>query len=133
MVAGGEVISQDELLPEDRRIPVCLEGVCLNDGLGMGFAVQHQPNVNIRPLVVENADVEQDRLRRRVTEMFTTIDAMLGANDVGVGASRDTLEAYRMVAEDAGWMARIDEAVAGGLTAEAAVQKVQNDIHAHTS
>ncbi len=133
MVAGGEVISQDELLPADRLMPVRLEGVRLNAGLGIGLAVLHRPSVNVSRLVAENADVERDRLRRAVTEMHGAIDAMLEADDVGAGASRDILEAYRMIAEDAGWMARIDEAVGGGLTAEAAVQKVRNDIHARMS
>jgi phosphotransferase system, enzyme I, PtsP len=133
MVAGGEVISQDELLPADRLMPVRLEGVRLNAGLGIGLAVLHQPSVSVSRLVAENADVERDRLRRAVTEMHGAIDAMLESDDVGAGASRDILEAYRMIAEDAGWMARIDEAVDGGLTAEAAVQKVRNDVHARMS
>ena len=40
------------------------------------------------------------------------------------------LETYRMFAEDRGWIQRIREAINGGLTAEAAVQKVQDDTRA---
>ena len=133
MVAGGEVINQDELLPTDRLVPVRIEGIRLNAGLGRGLAVLHQPIVNVSRLVAENADVERQRLRRAVTEMHGAIDAMLETSDVGGGASRDILEAYRMIAEDAGWMARIEEAVDGGLTAEAAVQRVRNDVRARMS
>ncbi len=43
------------------------------------------------------------------------------------GEHHDVLETYRMFAADRGWLARITDAVKGGLTAEAAVQKVQND------
>ncbi|MEM9684785.1 MAG: phosphoenolpyruvate--protein phosphotransferase, partial [Pseudomonadota bacterium] len=42
----------------------------------------------------------------------------------------DVLETYRMIAEDRGWLGRIREAIGGGLTAEAAVQKVQNETNA---
>ena len=40
------------------------------------------------------------------------------------------LEAYRMFAHDRGWVRRLEEAVRNGLTAEAAVEKVQSDMRA---
>jgi phosphotransferase system enzyme I (PtsP) len=40
------------------------------------------------------------------------------------------LEAYRMFANDRGWVRRLEEAVRNGLTAEAAVEKVQSDMRA---
>ena len=43
-----------------------------------------------------------------------------------IGEHRDVLEAYRMFAHDKGWHRRLREAVEGGLTAEAAVERVQN-------
>jgi len=47
-----------------------------------------------------------------------------------VGDHRDVLEAYRMFANDQGWQHRLREAVATGLTAEAAVERVQSDTRA---
>jgi phosphotransferase system enzyme I (PtsP) len=46
------------------------------------------------------------------------------------GEHRDVLEAYRMFAYDRGWVHRLEEAVATGLTAEAAVERVQSDTRA---
>ncbi len=46
------------------------------------------------------------------------------------GEHRDVLEAYRMFAHDRGWAERMREAVMTGLTAEAAVERVQNDTRA---
>ncbi len=43
---------------------------------------------------------------------------------------RDILETYRMFANDRGWVDRLQEAIANGLTAEAAVERVQNDTRA---
>ena len=136
MVAGGELISRDELLPADGNalLPLRLEGIRLNPGHGMGMAVVHQPHFNVRRLVAENPDHEHERLLSAVSEMHGALDDMLKATDLAAGGEhRDILETYRMIAEDAGWLARMDEAISSGLTAEAAVQKVHNDIRARMS
>ena len=54
-------------------------------------------------------------------------DEMAGGADAS--ASRDVLDAYRLVAADAGWLKRITEAIRGGLSAEAAVQRVAGEVH----
>ena len=136
MVAGGELISRDEMLPADGNatLPLRLEGIRLNPGRGMGVAVVHQPHFNIRRLVAENPDHEHERLRSAVSEMHGALDDMLKATDLAAGGEhRDILETYRMIAEDAGWLARMDEAISSGLTAEAAVKKVHDDIRARMS
>jgi phosphotransferase system enzyme I (PtsP) len=46
------------------------------------------------------------------------------------GEHREVLEAYRMFADDRGWLHRLEEAVRTGLTAEAAVERVQSDTRA---
>jgi phosphotransferase system enzyme I (PtsP) len=46
------------------------------------------------------------------------------------GEHHEVLEAFRMFAHDHGWRRRLDEALATGLTAEAAVQRVRNDTRA---
>src|SRR6516165_1996493 len=58
-------------------------------------------------------------------------DRMLERGDVAEGGEhRDVLEAYRMFANDQGWSHKLHEAVATGLTAEAAVERVQSDTRA---
>jgi phosphotransferase system enzyme I (PtsP) len=52
----------------------------------------------------------------------------LGRREVASdGEHREVLEAYRMFANDRGWVRRMEEAIGNGLTAEAAVEKVQSD------
>ena len=46
------------------------------------------------------------------------------------GESREVLEAYRLFANDAGWRQRLSDAVRAGLTAEAAVERVQDETRA---
>ncbi|MSP80491.1 MAG: phosphoenolpyruvate--protein phosphotransferase [Rhodospirillales bacterium] len=138
MIAGGgiggarsdEVRGGGALAAKPHR----LAGVRLAPGVGMGTAVLHRPRVALQRMVAEDPAAEHERLRRAAAEMHGALDdlfsaARLGPND----AHRDVLEAYRMIAADAGWFGRIGKAIDGGLTAEAAVQKVQNDIRARLS
>jgi phosphotransferase system enzyme I (PtsP) len=105
-----------------------LEGVRLNGGLAKGVAVLHEPRIVIKQIVAEDPAAELRRARAAIAAMRQSIDAMLAETDMaGDGEHRDVLEAYRMFASDRGWSQRITEAVQGGLTAEAAVQKVQDD------
>jgi phosphotransferase system enzyme I (PtsP) len=133
MVASGELVNPLELQPPDALglQPLRLEGVRINGGLAMGLAVLHEPRVLIRQVVAENPQEELERLRRAVAAMQRAIDDLLAASDVAEhGEHRDVLESYRMFAADRGWLQRMTDAVRSGLTAEAAVQKVQEDTHA---
>ncbi|MBV9523261.1 MAG: phosphoenolpyruvate--protein phosphotransferase, partial [Alphaproteobacteria bacterium] len=130
LVAGGELIEPGELAPGDgiAVLPVRIEGVRLNSGLAVGTAVLHQPRIVIHRIVAEDPESELERLRRAVADMQSAIDELLAASDVAAGGEhRDVLETYRMFAADRGWLGRMREAVRSGLTAEAAVQKVQDD------
>jgi len=136
LVAGGDLIGENELSPVDGIAvkPVRLEGVRLNAGLGAGVAVLHQPQFEIHNLVAEDTDAEHKRFRKAFSAMHGALDDMLSSERFAdAGEPRDVLETYRMIAEDAGWLSRIEEAITSGLTAEAAVQKVHNDIRARMS
>jgi phosphotransferase system enzyme I (PtsP) len=133
LAASGELVSPAELQPSNGNglLPLRLDGVRLNAGLAAGIAVLHEPRVRIRQVVAEDPEAELARLRGAVAAMQNAIDEMLAASDVaGGGEHRDILETYRMFAADRGWLQRITDAVRSGLTAEAAVQKVQDDTRA---
>ncbi len=133
MIATSEVVGDDDraALESVALLPVTIDGVRLGGGLAMGYAVRHERRLRIEKLVAENPDAEKGRLEKALAEMYGAIDQMLEADDVAQGGEhRDILEAYRMFAEDAGWLSRIDEAIGSGLTAEAAVEKVRNDTRA---
>src|SRR5690606_31800937 len=76
-------------------------------------------------------DAEKERLDAAVRTMRMSIDDMFDHGDMQVSSvHRDILESYRMFAHDRGWVRRLTEAVDSGLTAEAAVERVQNDTRA---
>ncbi len=136
MVAGGELVNRDELIPADgiALLPLRLSGARLAPGIGKGTAVLHEPRIVIDRMVAEDPQEELTRLREAMRGLQKHLDRMVeavGAIDLGGGEDTgDILDAYRMIAKDTGWLNRITEAVNTGLTAEAAVQKVHDDTRA---
>lgn len=113
------------------RRPVHCKGVSLADGIGMGHVVLHEPRVAVKALIAEDPERESRRLDEAVKSLREAIDSMLDHGDIQrLGEGREILEAYRMIAHDRGWITRIHEAIATGVTAEAAVQRVQSDTRA---
>ncbi len=115
-----------------RRFPA----VVLVPGLAMGPVVVLGAAPAPGRLLAENTDAELARLNRAVTTMQQGIDALIeaglpreaGARNADAAASREILDAYRLVAADAGWLRRVADAVRGGLSAEAAVHRVAGDL-----
>ena len=91
----------------------------------------HEPRIVVTNLFNEDSDEELRRLESSLNSLRLSIDDMLSRRDVAFeGEHRAVLEAYRMFANDSGWVRRLEEAVRNGLTAEAAVEKVQSDMRA---
>ncbi|WP_374311677.1 phosphoenolpyruvate--protein phosphotransferase [Dongia sp.] len=133
LVAGGELIGREELTPVTGIgvLPERMDAQALAPGLALGVAVLHQPDITLTQLVAEEPLKEIERLDDAFTSMKLALDELLTEEDgAGGGEHREVLETYRMLAEDRGWANRIIEAIETGLTAEAAVQKVQNDMRA---
>jgi phosphotransferase system enzyme I (PtsP) len=79
----------------------------------------------------EDSEEEVERLEGALGSLRLSLDDMLSRRDVAFeGEHRAVLEAYRMFADDTGWVRRLQEAIRNGLTAEAAVEKVQSDMRA---
>jgi phosphotransferase system enzyme I (PtsP) len=98
----------------------------LVDGLGRGTAVFHQPRVVIEHTVADDIEVERQRVYSAFARMREQIDAMMGqAEFTSGGDHHDVLDTYKMFAYDEGWSRRINEAIDTGLTAEAAIERVQ--------
>lgn len=136
LVAQSELVSPTEVSTtgDPVLLPARLSGTAMSPGLAMGLAVIHRPQLTIRQMVAEDAEAELERFNNALVTMHSAIDDLLEAATLaGLGEPRDILETYRMFAEDRGWLSRIREAIRVGLTAEAAVQQVQNDTRARMS
>ena len=103
-----------------------LGGQKLVDGMGSGFAVFHQPRIVIEHTVAEDIDAERRRVYAAFDKMREQIDRMAREAEFGVaGEHVEVIETYKMFAYDEGWARRINEAIDSGLTAEAAIERVQ--------
>ena len=110
---------------------IVLRGQPLTEGLGMGHVVLHDARMVVTELKAEDPEAEERRLDAALADLQSSIDELLEQGDLGgAGEHRDVLDAYRMFARDRGWIKRMKEAIARGMTAEAAVERVQNDTRA---
>ena len=130
----SELIAHKELVDDEEQIDLdiihnendVLEGLALVKGLAAGRAVFHQPRIEIDQVVAEDIEAERQRVYRAFDKMRDQIDAMGKEPEFGKGGEHDDiLETYKMFAYDEGWGRRINEAIDSGLTAEAAIERVQ--------
>jgi phosphotransferase system enzyme I (PtsP) len=133
LVGAGELVNPQEITTASDAglLPQRIKGTTLSGGLAMGHAVLHQPRLTIREMVAEDPQAELDRLLTAVGTMHSAIDDMVVTSQaIGSGEYADILESYRMFAQDRGWLGRIRETILQGLSAEAAVERVQNETRA---
>lgn len=115
----------------DLRRPRSFTGSSFTEGIALGQVVLHDPRVVVTNFIAEDTEQEVKRLDAALATMRVSIDDMLSHGDMRDGSEhRDILETYRMFANDRGWVDRLEEAIDNGLTAEAAVERVQNDTRA---
>jgi len=132
MIASGELsaLAPPGAEPAARR-SLHLTGRALSDGIALGHVVLHEPRVVVTNYIADDIPKELKRLESAVEALRAQLDELLEHGDVVDGGEhRDVLEAYRMFAYDRGWVHKLEEAVITGLTAEAAVERVQSDTRA---
>lgn len=130
----SELIANADLVDTAARIDAAeadqsaqrLTGQKLVDGMGAGVAVFHQPRITIEHTVADDIEAERHRVYAAFDKMREQIDRMASQAEFGVGGEHEeVLETYKMFAYDEGWSRRINEAIDSGLTAEAAIERVQ--------
>jgi phosphotransferase system enzyme I (PtsP) len=123
---AGLVDEEAGILGEEATGPQTVNGLTLVKGIAGGHAVFHQPRIHIDQVVADDIEAERSRVYRAFDKMRDQIDAMASQAEFGGGGEHDDiLEAYKMFAYDEGWSRRINQAIDSGLTAEAAIERVQ--------
>jgi phosphotransferase system enzyme I (PtsP) len=129
MIASGELSRPGDQLAA--RSSVHLKGAALCEGIALGHVVLHEPRVIVTNYIADDVPKELKHLSTAVETLRSNLDELLDHGDVVEGGEhREVLEAYRMFAHDRGWFHKLEEAVRTGLTAEAAVERVQSDARA---
>ncbi|MCW3472953.1 PEP-utilizing enzyme [Rhodovastum sp. RN2-1] len=131
--AGAEDSAEEGLgATMPRRFPA----TAIAPGLVVGPVIVHGVTHGPRRLLADDPQAELGRLNDAVEAMQRGLDELIaaglpkadGRNGADATASREILDAYRMVAADAGWLKRVGDAIRGGLSAEAAVHRVTSDL-----
>ncbi len=128
LIANTGLVDEEELLAKDgaRGGPEIMRGLSLVKGLAIGTAVFHQPRVTVEHVVAEDTEAERQRVYLAFDKMREQIERMTTQAEFGVGGEHEeVLATYKMFAYDEGWARRINEAIDSGLTAEAAIERVQ--------
>jgi phosphotransferase system, enzyme I, PtsP len=128
-IASGELLSLATPGAEPAIRPRRhLTGEALADGIALGHVVMHEPRVTVKNVIADDVQKELKHLDDAIAMLRADLDLMFERRDVADGGEhREVLDAYRMFAHDQGWLHRLHEAVLTGLTAEAAVERVQSD------
>ncbi len=125
LIANAGLVDGEHALADDGG-PRLLPGLTLVKGLASGTAVFHQPRITIDQVVAEDIEAERQRVYRAFDKMREQIDALGNHAEFRAGGEhQEVLETYKMFAYDEGWGRRINEAIDSGLTAEAAIERVQ--------
>src|SRR3569833_2056295 len=89
------------------RRPRTIQGTSNGDGNALGQVVLHDPRVVETNFIAEDTAQETRRLDDALATMRLSIDDMLSHGDLATGEHRDILETYRMIANDRGWVDRV--------------------------
>jgi len=131
MLASGGIVTEEVTSETRRDSNDRFTGQPISEGVALGHVVLHEPRIVVTRLIAEDIELERRRLLQAIEDLTGQIDEMMERGDLArAGEHHEVLEAFRMFAHDHGWRRRLDEALATGLTAEAAVQRVRNDTRA---
>lgn len=126
MTELGAFIGEGEALSALHQHPVLYRGATGQEGAAEGRVWLHEPRVVITNVVGDDPARELARLNAAVDELRISVDALVTMTDGQDKEQSQVLEAYRMFANSRGWMRRMEEDIARGLSAEAAVEKEQS-------
>jgi len=130
VVAQGGFFNVAELDEPELRVdrPRKFTGEGLSEGVAVGHLVLHEPRVKVDRMIADNPVEELKRLEEAISLLRESVDQMLVSSELDLtGEGREVIEAYRLFAYDQGWRQRMRDAVRTGLTAEAAVERVQDE------
>lgn len=136
VVAQGTLIDLSEI--DDSGLSptraAIVQGEALAEGLAIGTVFLHEPRVRVERMIADDPAAELRRLEEALESLRVAVDAMLESSELELtGDTREVIEAYRLFANDQGWRHRLMDAVRSGLTAEAAVERVQDETRARIS
>nr|WP_251133806.1 phosphoenolpyruvate--protein phosphotransferase [Rhodomicrobium sp. Az07] len=129
LIGSGAFAGAVSHSPGRRETSVTIKGTPLADGLALGHIALHEPRPVVLKFFAENIPAELKRLEEALERLKDDIKRHLEHEDSPQDSEhKAVLEAVQMLANDKGWARRMRDAVMAGLTAEAAVERVQQNM-----
>ena len=126
MTELGAFVGEGAALAALHQRPANFRGTVGQEGVAAGQVWLHEPRVVVTNPIADDPHEEMRRLREAVDSLRVSVDEMLNNAEKDDKEQLQVLEAYRMFANSKGWMRRMEEDIARGLSAEAAVEKEQS-------
>ncbi|MDD2875860.1 MAG: phosphoenolpyruvate--protein phosphotransferase [Acidiphilium sp.] len=100
----------------------------LAPGIVRGIALPIGRSTGPRHVLADDPAVEISRFEQAMTEAERNLDSLMAEHLPKGHATREVLEAYRLISQGTGWLERVRTAINDGLTAEAAVDQVGSEL-----
>ena len=126
MTELGAFVGEGAALSARHKQAVLFNATTGQEGAASGHVWLHEPRVIITNPIADDPARERQRLVAAVEELRVGVDRMLSTAAGGDREQLEVLETFRMFANSKGWKRRMQEAIASGLSAEAAVEKEQS-------
>ncbi|TDE35617.1 phosphoenolpyruvate--protein phosphotransferase [Antarcticimicrobium sediminis] len=126
MTELGAFVGEGAALSPLHQRSVVIRGISAQEGAAEGHVWLHEPRVVVTNPIADDPIRELERMTEAVEELRVGVDKMLELSRGADTEQLQVLEAYRMFANSKGWMRRMSEDIARGLSAEAAVEKEQS-------
>lgn len=128
MAELGAFLDEGAALSPLHQRPVSFRGLVGQEGAAEGRVWLHDPRVVVTNPIGDDPYTERGRLQQAVARLRVSLDELLDAADDA--ESKDVLNTFRMFANSKSWLKRMEEDIARGLSAEAAVEKEQSTARA---
>jgi phosphotransferase system, enzyme I, PtsP len=133
-ISGQLVATQEIKTATGGLMTQQLTGIRLSSGMSKAVAVLHQPQLIITQYVSTDTGLEKKRFEKAIVTLQESFDRYIRSSALDeANEQREIIETYMLFTQDRGWLARIHEAMQSGLTAEASVRKVQEELQAKLS
>ncbi|MGV6812067.1 MAG: phosphoenolpyruvate--protein phosphotransferase [Brevirhabdus sp.] len=130
MTELGAFVGEGAALSARHKQQVTFVGGTGQEGQAEGHVWLHEPRVVIANPIADDPQAERDRLHAAFDKMRVSIDQLLASAGSADPEQLEVLQAYQMFSNSRGWRRRMEEDIARGLSAEAAVEKEQSTARA---
>ncbi len=135
LIASSDMDDYKKTIAKNKGIKIKdrIKGMSLSKGYGIGNAVVHRRRKVVSKIFADDKAKELEKLENSYKKMIDDLDEKFNKTQLGIGDHVEIFEAYKMLASDKGWYRKISNNVEAGLSVEASIERVYEDMHKRLS